>query len=80
MTEAGAFTPVTEAELARARKDPAFRRRLLAHSLELLLDALKSLREKTPSGASPELVREGVRMAVRLAELIQNASGGSRKP
>ena len=33
----GPFSPVTEAELARARNDPDFRQRLLQQSLDILL-------------------------------------------
>jgi hypothetical protein len=67
------FAPVTDDELARARTDPAFRRALLNRNMEALLAGLKQLR-KTPAGASGPQVREGVELAVRLAELIQSPS------
>jgi hypothetical protein len=35
------FSPVTEAELSRARKDPVFRQRLLQQSLDVLLGKLQ---------------------------------------
>jgi hypothetical protein len=66
------FLPVTEAELARARQDPAFRQKLLTQNLELLLGKLQRQRQKPRSGvASATQMREGVTLAVRLAELIQ---------
>jgi hypothetical protein len=68
-----AFAPVTEAELAQARGDPAFKRKLLEQSLEMLLAGLQKLRA-TPAaqgGASAKQIREAVELAVRLAELIQ---------
>jgi len=70
----GTFSPVTDAELAHARRDPAFRQKLLAQSLEILLTGLQKARAR-PSGSSDtaKLIREGVAAAVRLAELIQAA-------
>jgi hypothetical protein len=68
-----AFAPITEAELALARGDPAFKRKLLEQSLEILLAGLQKMRA-TPAakgGASPKQMREAVELAVRLAELIQ---------
>jgi len=71
-----AFAPVTDAELAQARQDPQFRQRLLKQSLELLLAKLQKLRAKPATAkASAKEIREGVQLAVRLAELIQAASG-----
>jgi hypothetical protein len=75
-----AFAPVTDAELAHARRDPAFRQKLLKQSLELLLARLQKLRA-APSSVrhSAKQIREGVQLAVRLAELIQTASGPPRR-
>ncbi len=68
------FSPVTDADLSRARSDPAFRQRLLEQSLEALLASMKKLRgSAAPNGAGTGQLREGVELAVRLAELIQNA-------
>ncbi len=68
------FAPVTEAVLARARRDPDFRQHLLAQNLDLLLTTLQKLRGTgSSSRASADEVREGVALAVRLAELIQAA-------
>jgi hypothetical protein len=77
----GIYAPVTEAELARARSDPAYRQKLLSLNMEALLAGLKKLRKApAPSGAGAQQIREGVELAVRLAELIQapaKPSGGS---
>jgi hypothetical protein len=64
--------PVREADLDRAKQDPAFRHKLLRDSLEALLVSLQKQRQ-TPRAAvaTPEQMREGVTLAVRLAELIQ---------
>jgi len=67
-----AFAPVTEAQLAQARSDPAFRQRLLEQSLEVLLAGLQKLRAAPSQGsASAKPMREAVQIPVRLAELIQ---------
>jgi hypothetical protein len=70
------FSPVTEDDLARARRDPAFRQKLLAQNLDALLLGMKKLRDaapKIPAGGGAKQLREGVELAVRLAELIQHA-------
>jgi hypothetical protein len=62
----------TEDDLARARRDPAFRQHLLADNLDRLLEALKQMRKANAS--SPESVRqirEGVDLAVKLADRLQ---------
>jgi hypothetical protein len=69
------FSPVTEAELSRARKDPAFRQRLLQQSLDVLLGKLQKERQASRSASANDgQMREGVTLAVRLAELIQAAA------
>jgi len=68
---------VTDDDLARARLDPAFRHRLVADCLHLLLSELNKLRART--GANPNRagqIREGVDLAVRLAELLQWVDSG----
>jgi hypothetical protein len=66
------FAPVSEDELARARTDPAFRHKLLSKNMEALLSGLKQARKSPNSGGTgAEQIREGVQLAVRLAELIQ---------
>ncbi len=73
------FAPVTEAQLARARQDPAFRNRLLTRNLEILLGKLQKQRQSPRSAtASAAQMREGVTLAVRLAELIQTAAAPTR--
>jgi len=66
------FAPVTDADLVRASRDPAFRHKLLTESLEALLAKLQELR--AAPHASPAIagqIREGAVLAVRLADLIQ---------
>jgi hypothetical protein len=72
------FSPVTDADLARARCDPAFRQKLLQQNLDTLLTGLKKRRGM--AGANAEQLREGVKLAVRLAELIQDSPGPGRRP
>ena len=73
------FSPVTDADLSRARSDRAFRQHLLEQSLEALLTGMKRLRGSTPpTGPDAKQLREGVELAVRLAELIQNADHPGR--
>ena len=63
---------VTDGDLARARTDAAFRHRLVADSLEMLLDQLNRLRSrKDPYPRRARHIREGVDLAVKLAELMQ---------
>jgi hypothetical protein len=73
---------VSEDDLERARRDPEFRQQLLAHNLERLLEALNDMR-KVPDNKSPDAarqIREGVDLAVKLAERLQrdNRGGGPR--
>jgi len=73
------FAPVTDADLARARKDPAFRQKLLSQSLEVLLAVLKKERQAArATGTAAAQLREGVQLAVRLAELIQSRAPAPR--
>jgi hypothetical protein len=63
---------VTDDDLARAKLDPAFRHQLVADSLELLLSELNKLRARTgANGNNASQIREGVDLAVKLAELLQ---------
>ena len=75
----GIYAPVTEDELARARTDPAFRQKLLSQNMEALLTGIRKLR-KAPAAKGPghKQIREGVELAVRLAELIQGPTKPSR--
>jgi hypothetical protein len=76
------FPAVTDSDLARARSDPAFRQKLLTQSLEILLAGMQKLRGKAQSIApgGDKRLREGVELAVRLAELIQDADGRQSGP
>jgi hypothetical protein len=65
---------VTDADLTRARQDPAFRHQLVAESLELLLRELNRLRRSTSDATRARQIREGVELAVRLADLLQRIS------
>jgi hypothetical protein len=77
----GAYAPVTDDELARARTDPAFRQKLLSQNMEALLAGITKLRKTPASTASGnKQIREGVELAVRLAELIQAPTKPSRRP
>ena len=75
----GTYASVTEDELARARTDPAFRQKLLSQNMEALLAGIKKLR-KAPAANGPgdKQIREGVELAVRLAELIQGPAKPAR--
>lgn len=67
---------VSEADLARARTDPAFRQQLMATSLETLLAALNDMRRR--SDIKPDTarqIREGVDLAVKLADRLQQYGG-----
>jgi len=62
---------VTDDDLARAKLDPAFRQQLVADSLELLLSELNKLRAQPGADKNASQIREGVELAVKLAELLQ---------
>src|SRR5262249_14843424 len=69
---AGMDDLISEADLARARTDDAFRRQLFTQSLERLLAALNRMRATAPE--SPEAarqLREGADLAVELADRLQ---------
>jgi hypothetical protein len=76
----GTFPGVSDDDLARARSDPAFRQKLLTGSLETLLAKIQKLRKSGQSAPSDAQLREGVELAVRLAELIQNVEGHPSAP
>ncbi len=65
---------VTESDLARARHDQDFRQRLLTESLELLLGELNKLQRAAPNDARAHQVREGVELAVKLADLVRRSA------
>jgi hypothetical protein len=67
---------VTDEELERARTDPEFRQEFMAGKLEMLLEALNKMRRSSdikPQAARQ--IREGVDLAVKLADRLQQKSG-----
>lgn len=63
---------VSEDDLARARSDPGFRQQLLANNLDRLLTALETMRRaKSESPETARQMREGVDLAVKLADRLQ---------
>jgi hypothetical protein len=74
------FATITDAELARARSDVAYRQRLLQQSLDALLNRLQRERQPRLATASDAQMREGVNLAVKLAELIQAAAETLPRP
>lgn len=68
---------VTEDDLARARSDPAFRQRFLADHLDMLLEALNKMRKADNLKPAVALqIREGVDLAVKLADRLQDKKFG----
>jgi hypothetical protein len=72
-----AFAPVTDTDLAQARDDRAFRRKLLAENLEILLDALNALRKAVRSSDAEQArqIREGVELAMQLSDRLHRLGG-----
>lgn len=67
------FIAVTDEQLARARQEPEFRRKLLADNLETLLTTLNRVRNSRQAAdpAYARQIRDGVELAVKLADLLQ---------
>jgi hypothetical protein len=63
---------VTDEDLARARKDPDFRQKFMADHLDRLLEALNVARRSASNPARAKEIREGVDLAVKLAEILNN--------
>ena len=71
-------TPLTEDDLERARRDPAFRREFLARNLDRLLKALNKMRRASEQSAdTARQIREGADLAVKLADRLQGDAGGA---
>ncbi len=66
---------VTDDDLARARADPAFRYRLVADNLRMLLDAISKMRAGRSDALACKEIREGVELAVELSQLLQRLDG-----
>ena len=67
---------MTDDDLARSRVDPEFRHRLVAENLELLLNQLNRLRNGKADAQRAKQIREGVDLAVQLAEILQRIEQG----
>jgi hypothetical protein len=69
---------VSDEDLARARRDPAFRQRFYADHLDRLLEKLNDMRK---AGADdPErarMIKEGVDLAVKLAERLNTKASAA---
>ena len=63
---------ITDSELEQARRDPASRHRLTGKYLELLTGELKNLRAL--SAGNPRQIREGIELAGKLTDLLQQLS------
>ncbi len=64
---------VTEAELARARRDPEYKQRLLTATLDLLLSEMQ--RHKGAAAHDPRMssaMREAAELAARVADIIRD--------
>jgi len=68
---------ITESDLTRARQDPDFRQQLVTESLELLLGELSKLQRTAHGLAQADQVREGVELAVKLADLLRRIAPGA---
>jgi len=69
---------VTEEDLVRARTDGVFRQKLMAESLDRLLALLNQMRRATDVNPVRTLqIREGVDLAVKLADRLQQNEGNS---
>ena len=66
---------VTDEDLARARQDPAFRYELVVGNLRMLLDEINKMRAVRSDALDCKEIRDGVRLAVQLSELLQRISG-----
>ena len=64
---------VTEADLARARQDPVFRKQLITGNLDRLLIELNRMRKSYPAPNLQQArqIHEGVDLAVKLADRLQ---------
>ena len=68
----------SEDDLVRARQDPVFRQRFYADNLDRLLEALNLMRKNADSSAEQaRLIKEGVDLAVKLAERLQTKARAS---
>jgi hypothetical protein len=63
---------VTEDDILRARSDTEFRQQMMAENLDRLLEALNRMRRAgDPKPEAARQIREGVDLAVKLADILQ---------
>lgn len=76
------FTAVTDEDLRRARQEPSFRRKLLSSHLEVLLLTLNKMRSASSAWdrTSARQIRDGVDLAVKLADMLQAAKRQNEPP
>ncbi|HEX2513028.1 MAG TPA: hypothetical protein VHK44_10590 [Xanthobacteraceae bacterium] len=76
------FAAVTDEDLERARQDPAFRQKLLSNHLEVLLLTLNKMRTTNTAWdkTSARQIRDGVDLAVKLADMLQAAKRENESP
>jgi hypothetical protein len=74
------FIVATDKDLERARTDPAFRQQLIAQNLDYLLAALNKMRKanSNPTAAGATQIREGVQLAVKLADILHKLADPGR--
>jgi hypothetical protein len=65
------FSLITDSDLARAREDADFRQRMLTENLDRLLGKLSKLQRDAKDAQGADQVREGVELAVKLADLLR---------
>jgi hypothetical protein len=70
---------ISDSDLERARQDTNFRRQLLTESLELLLAELGKLQRAAQNTTRADQVREGVELAVKLADLLRRIAPGAAR-
>jgi hypothetical protein len=70
---------ISDSDLERARQDTNFRRQLLTESLELLLAELGKMQRAAQNTARADQVREGVELAVKLADLLRRIAPGAAR-
>ncbi len=69
---------VTADDIKRARSDPEFRQQMMTENLDRLLEALNKMRRTTdPKPEAARQIREGVNLAVKLADLLQQSAHNS---
>ena len=66
---------ITDDDLTRARRDPDFRQRFYADNLDQLLEKLNEMRK---NGGDAGLIKEGVDLAVKLAERLNTKANKAR--